>query len=127
VEIRDHDAELAACFREIRSTWPPGDVIICHRFESFYWGFAQFAYYLPEYRNVLLAAKAALLGGAGTRAWVGYRHETAFESQYEPPDGQQLVLIVPPGESVDLFQQYFDVRKATLMMDAGVRLYQLHP
>jgi hypothetical protein len=127
VEIRAHDAELAACFCEIRGHWPPGDVIICHRLENFYWGFAQFAYYLPEYRNVLLAAKSALPGTVGTRAWVEYRHETMLESEFNIPDKEQVVLVVPPGETVDLFQPDFDLRRAVLVKDSSLKLYLLHP
>ena len=36
------------------SKWSLDDIIIWHRFESFYWGYAQFKYYLPEYQNVLI-------------------------------------------------------------------------
>lgn len=127
VEIRNHDAELAACFHEIRSDWTPGDVLICHRLENFYWGFAQFAYYLPEYRNALLAPKIALPGAVGTRAWIEYQHETVFESEFKIPDGERVVLVVPPGERVDLFRSNFDLRRAVLVNDSGLKLYVLHP
>jgi hypothetical protein len=127
VEIRDHDTELAACFREIRGHWPPGDVIICHRLENWYWGFTQFAYYLPEYRNVLLPPQATTPGTAGTRAWIGYQHKTAFESEFKIADGEQVVLVVPPDESIDLFQSNFDLRRAALLTNhSSLKLYVLH-
>jgi hypothetical protein len=102
VEIHQHDADLSACLLTIRSKWASGDVVICHRFENFYWGYAQFKYYLPEYQNVLV--------------WD------------VPPSGitaGDILLIVPPGESLDLFRPIFDLRDVFLVADDGVKLYAL--
>jgi hypothetical protein len=100
VEIRQHDANLSACLWAIRGKWLPGSVVICHRFENFYWGYAQFKYYLPEYQNVLV--------------W-----------NAPPPalPAADILLVVPPGESLDLFRPIFDLRSAVLVAEDGVKLY----
>ncbi len=126
-EIRDHDAELAGCLHDIRSRWAPSEILLCHRFEHLYWGFAQFAYYLPEYWNVLVEDKATPPGTVAIRACVGHRHEVVFESRFEIPDSKQVVLVVPPDETVKIFQSNFDLRRAALVRDSSLRLYILHP
>jgi hypothetical protein len=101
-EIHQHDADLSACLRTIRSKWSPASVVICHRFENFYWGYAQFKYYLPEYQNVLV--------------W-----------NARPPavPAADILLVVPPGESLDLFRPIFDLRNAVLVAEDGAKLYVL--
>ena len=126
-EISDHDADLSACFRKIRQGWPDKNVVICHRREEFYWGFRQFEYYLPEYRNVLLSSDASLPGILGTQQWMGHEHRTTFQDGFKIPEGQDVILVVPPGASVDLFKSRFDLRGATLVMESRIRLYVLHP
>jgi 4-amino-4-deoxy-L-arabinose transferase-like glycosyltransferase len=126
VEIRDHDAKLSACFQVIRQNWPPKNVFICHRREDFYWGFRQFEYHLPEYRNVLLGADGSLPGALGKRKWLGYHRHTTFPNELILPPGQDILIVVPPGESIDKFQTYIDLRTMSLVMDAGIKLYLCH-
>ena len=125
-EIRQHDADLSACFQAIRNTWPSRNVVICHRREDFYWGFRQFEYHLPEYRSVLLTADPSLPGELATRKWIGYERQTTFVNEVPVSDGQDIVLVVPPSDSLNRYESQFDVRKATLLLDLRVRLYQLH-
>ena len=125
-EIRDHDADLSACFQAIRRNWPSGNVIIYHRREDFCWGFRQFEYHLPEYRNVLLVTDPSLPGTRGTKSWIGYERRTSFISELPPRNGQDIVLVVPPADSLDRFESYLDVQKATLLLESHLRLYELH-
>jgi hypothetical protein len=101
-------------------------VLICHRQEDFYWGFRQFEYHLPEYRNVLLEADASLPGVLATRKWIGYERQTAFVSEVPILDGQDIVLVVPPTDSLARYESQFDVRKATLVLESRLKLYQMH-
>jgi ribosomal protein S18 acetylase RimI-like enzyme len=127
VEVREHDAKLSACFQAIRKNWPSENVIVCHRLENFYWGFRQFQYHLPEYENVLLVADTSLPGTLGAKKWIGYERRTTFQTEVPIPDGQNVLLVVPPGQSLDVFKSCFDVRKAVLVIECGAKLYQLHP
>ena len=125
-EVREHDANLSACFRAIQKNWPSRNIVVCHRLENFYWGFRQFQYHLPEYQNALLVADSSLPGTLGTEKWIGYERRTAFQTEVSIPDGEDVLLVVPPGQSLDLFKSWFDVRKAVLVMESGAKLYQLH-
>ena len=125
VEIRRHDSALAACFQAIRERWPSKNVILYHRHEDFYWGFRQFQYHLPDYRNVLLDADRSLPGTLGTKKWLGYRGRTSFVDGLPIYGDNDTLLIVPPGESLDLFKSYFDLREAALISETGVKLYVL--
>jgi hypothetical protein len=127
VEIHEHDAKLSACFQMIRQKWPPENVIICHRREDFYWGFRQFEYHLPEYRNVLLGGDTSLPGALGKGKWLGYQRHTTFPSEMTFPVEQDILIVVPPGESVDKFKTYIDLQTIALVMDAGIKLYLSHP
>ncbi|HVM61457.1 MAG TPA: hypothetical protein VMV72_11390 [Verrucomicrobiae bacterium] len=126
VEIRRHDADLSACFQAIRRKWAPANVVICHGVESFYWGFRQFEYHLPEYRNVLLFSDASSADDLGRKTWVGYHWKTTFQSDFGAADGQHALLAVPPGLSPDIFGHFFDVRGASLVVESGMTLYELH-
>jgi hypothetical protein len=126
VEIREHDAKLSTCFQMIRQNWPSKNVIICHRREDFYWGFRQFEYHLPEYRNVLLGADGSLPGVLGKRKWFGYDRHTTFPSEMTFPTGQDILIVVPPGESIDKFKTYIDLHAISLVMDEGLKLYLSH-
>jgi hypothetical protein len=127
VEIGDHDTKLATCFHEIRSRWSPGGVVICHRFENFYWGFAQFTYYLPEYRNILLGADALSPSDLGKGKSANYDGRTPPPSGMTSTNGQAILIVVPPGESIDKFKPYIDLRRVSLVMDAGIKLYLFRP
>jgi hypothetical protein len=126
-EISQHDADLSACFQEIRKNWPSKNAIVCHQGDNFYWGFRQFEYHLPEYKNILLTADASLPGALGVEKWIGYQRKTTFQSEVSIPKGADVVLFVPPRQSVNSFKSYFDLRNASLLIDSGAKLYLLHP
>jgi hypothetical protein len=125
VEIRKHDEQFAECLRAIRRSFEPEDVIIYHCNQFFYWGFRQFEYHLPEYRNVLLTPDSSLSGGLERKLWVGERRETTFVNSTDNLPERIALLVVPPGESVQLFQQYFDLSKTKLLAASGMKLYVL--
>ncbi|HTS19216.1 MAG TPA: glycosyltransferase family 39 protein [Verrucomicrobiae bacterium] len=125
VQIRQHDKELSACFETIRQKWPSQGVVICHHWEDFYWGFRQFEYYLPQYQNVLLSSDKSLPGLSGTESWVGYRHQTSFVKQVTVSKSEDIVIVVPPGESIDGFRKYLTFHDAKLILGGRVELYCL--
>jgi hypothetical protein len=125
-EIREHDAGMAGCFRALRLNWPSRSVVLCHCGENFYWGFRQFEYHLPEYKNVLLTSDASLPDPLAMKKWVGYQRRTTFQDKIEITPGEQVLLVVPLNESVDIFKSFYDTRKAILVEDGAVKLYVLH-
>ena len=125
VEIREHDTELVGCFRTIRQKWPSHDVVVCHHWEDFYCGFRQFEYYLPEYQNLLLTPDSSLPGILGAQKWVGCERRTTFSNELVIAQGRDILIVVPPGVSVEFFRAYFKFRNAALVWDRRVKLYRL--
>jgi hypothetical protein len=121
--IRKHDADLLECFRAIRQGWPAKDVVVYHRYEDFYWGFRQFEYHLPEYRNVLLVSDISLPPPLSSTKWVGRERQTTFVRVMPVFDESDIVLVVPAGESLDIFESQFDIQRANLFLEAGAKLY----
>jgi hypothetical protein len=122
-EIREHDTDLRGCFGVIRRGWPAKNVFVYHYYEDFYWGFRQFQYHLPEYRNVLLVSDASLPPPLNTKKWVGQGRQTIFVHEIPNFDETDIVLVVPPGQSLDIFKSQLDVQKANLIFEAGAKLY----
>jgi hypothetical protein len=96
---------------------------VYHHYEDFYWGFRQFEYYLPEYRNVLLVSDKSLPLPLGTMKWVGYERQTTFVREVPVFDGTDIVLVLSDGESLDVFKSQFDVQRANLLLEAGAKVY----
>ena len=127
MEIWRHDRQLAECFQIIRKEFRPENVVIYHSDQFFYWGFRQFQYHLPEYPNVLLTPDASLSGELQHKLWVGQWRQTSFLDSVDDLAGRNSLLIVPTGESVKLFQQYFDASRAELLAESGMKLYVVRP
>jgi hypothetical protein len=126
-DILQHDQQLIKCFRIIRERFRPEDVVIYHHGDQyFYWGFRQFQYHLPEYRNVLLTSDASLPGELQHKRWVGQWRQTTFIDSTGSLAERIGILVVPPGESVRLFRRYFNLSRAELLAEPGIKLYVLH-
>ena len=75
---------------------------------------------------MLLTQDAALPKGFADKFRVSYQKRTTFVQHVDFPQGvTQLLLLVPPGWSVDLFAPHADVRKAKLLEGTAGMLYQL--
>ncbi len=73
----------------IRSEYDPAQTLITHRGQHFYFGFRQFQYHLPEYRNLLTTPDASLPGARGRQLWLGQNRVTWFVD--EPPEAVTIV------------------------------------
>jgi hypothetical protein len=125
VEILQHDQQLTKCFRIIRDKFRPEDVVIYHGDQYFYWGFRQFQYHLPEYRNVLLTPDASVSSELQHKRWVGQWRQTTFIDSTDDLPERIGLLVVPPGESVRVFRQYFNLSTTELLAAPGMKLYVL--
>lgn len=126
-EIQQHDRQLAVCFRMIRQKFQSEDTVIYHCDQFFYWGFRQFQYHLTEYCNVLLKPDSSLSGDLQRKQWMAKQRRTTFIDSTNDLPGRIVLLIVPPQESVQAFNRYFDVSTAELMFESGVKLYLVKP
>jgi hypothetical protein len=119
--------ELTECFGTIRARYQPDRAVICHRGQFFYWGFRHFMFYLPEYRNVLLTTDESLPGPRARQQWVAQSGRTEFVDRAVFPPGATRLLVVPPGERVELFAPAFDVKRARRVDGTGGTIYELPP
>jgi hypothetical protein len=123
---RQDEQQLKSLFSAIRSRYPAATTWICHRGEFFYCGFQHFAYYMPEYPNVLLTHDAALPKGFADKFRVSHQKRIAFVERVEfPASVTQLLLLVPPGWSLDLYAPLADTRRARLVEGTSGMLYEL--
>jgi len=123
--LETQQRELAECFRTIRARYRPDRVVICHRGQFFYWGFRHFMYYLPEYRNVLLTTDESLPGARARQQWVAQGRRTEFVDKTVFPPGTTLLLVVPPGEGLKLFEPFVDVKGSRLVGGTSGTVYEL--
>jgi hypothetical protein len=110
--IREHDRQLGQWFQEIRSHYHPADVLICHSGEYLFWGFRLFQYHLPEYENCLLTPDPGIAPALTNKLWYAKDWHVEFVDRFEARGRKELILVVPPGETLDLFTNAFDVTTA---------------
>jgi len=124
---RQDEQQLKSYFKTIRSGYPPETTWICHYGEFLYCGFQHFAYYMPEYHNVLLERDRALPKPYSEEFWVSHqRHLTFIERLECPPGVTRLLLVVPPPWSLDsLFARFFDLAKARPVPGTAGMLFEL--
>ncbi|MGA2604779.1 MAG: glycosyltransferase family 39 protein [Verrucomicrobiia bacterium] len=111
-EIRNHDRQLGQWVQAIRERFRPDEVVICHYHQLFYYGFRQFEYHLPEYENWLLTVDRALRPPFNQKLWCARNHQVEFADRFEARRHKTLVLVVPPGGTVDEFAPMLDVHNA---------------
>lgn len=110
--IREHDRQLGQWFQEIRSHYRPADVLICHSGEDLFWGLRLFQYHLTEYESCLLAPDPGIAPALANKLWYTEGWHVDFADRFEPRGHTTLILVVPPGDSVDEFAPVLDVRHA---------------
>jgi hypothetical protein len=111
-EIRNHDDQLNQWFQAIREKFRPDEAVICHYGQSYFYGFRHFQYHLPEYENWLLTTDTAIRSPFNHMLWRARNHEVEFMDQFEPRAHKTLILVVPPGYSVDEFAPVLDIHNA---------------
>jgi hypothetical protein len=67
---------------------------------------------LPEYENWLLTVDRALRPPFNQKLWCARNHQVEFADRFEARRHKTLVLVVPPGGTVDEFAPMLDVHNA---------------
>jgi hypothetical protein len=111
-DLRAHDRQLERWFQAIRDRFRPDEAVICHHGQSYFFGFRQFQYYLPEYENWLLTTDRALRPPLNDKLWCAKNRWVEFMDRFEPRGHTTLILVISPGGNVDEFAPVLDVRKA---------------
>lgn len=125
VDLRQHDRGLAEEIALIRREFDPKQVVICHGCQHLYWGFRHFQYYLPEYQNLLLDPDVSMAGDAATKFWLSENGQTAFVDEIPLHSHRTVVLVVPPAQTLSIFQRYLDVSGAEAVSDSAGMLFTL--
>ncbi|HTS17525.1 MAG TPA: glycosyltransferase family 39 protein [Verrucomicrobiae bacterium] len=127
-DIREHDRQLDCWIQTIRANYRPEDVMICHYRQYFSWGFRLFQYHMPDYENCLLTPDRAIAPALTNKLWYANNRRLEFEDGLDLHGRKQLILIVPPGQTIDLFTNVFDVSQAQRQDIPGcLPLYTLAP
>ena len=111
-DIHEHDHQLERWFQAIRGRFRPDEAVICHHGQSYFFGFRQFQYYLPEYENWLLTTDRAQRPPFNQKLWCARNRRVEFMDRFEPCAHKTIILVVSPGGSVDEFAPVLDVRNA---------------
>ena len=102
--LRDHDTLIVRTVRLIRQQYKPEETIICHEHGNLFFGLRHFQLYLPEFASYRTDHDEAMVAPAGkplSRAWNG---RLEFVSAIDLSGKNTLLLVVPPGEKIKMFQ-----------------------
>jgi hypothetical protein len=122
-QIAEHDARLSQIVDAIRWAYSPKEVVICHAKEFYLYGLRHFQLYLPEYDQYQLAAEPTILHFPGRPIWRVRNGHMEFVDKLDIAGKEGLLLVVPPGEKVDIFAPYLSLASARVLPQAGENLY----
>ena len=123
--LQDHDELLALTVRIVRERYKPEDTIICHHHGDLFFGLRHFQLYLPEFANYRVDHDGAMLGDPDKplqRVWKG---DLAFVAKIDMANIRNVLLFIPPGQTLDQFAKYWDVKQATPIEGSDGMLYAL--
>jgi len=121
--VRDNDRRWVRTIQVVRERFATEDVMICHAYEFFVWGFRQFQYHLPQHANLLLSPDPSLPAPNGSRLWLGLERQTRFVSAPAFDSYRTLLLVVPTGFDLSLFSRYFDTQEAQRVVGLDGTMY----
>ncbi len=123
--IAEHDAQLSEMVGTIRLSYSPKSVVVCLSAEYYLWGLRHFQLYLPEYDQYQFAVDGTTPHPPGKRMWLVRDGRLEFVDRLDLAGKEGLVLVVPPGERMDIFTPYLSVVNAKALTDGKSNLYFL--
>jgi hypothetical protein len=123
--IGEHDAQLSQMVSAIHRSYSPRSIIVCFSAEYYLCGLRHFQLYLPEYEQYQFAVDGTTPHPPGKRMWLVREGHLEFVDRLDIAGEEGLVLVVPPGERVDIFSPYLSVVNAKTLIDGGSNLYFL--
>ena len=116
-EIREHDRQLREAAALIR-TQPAA--IVCHAGEYLNFGLRQFQVVLPEYRQYQLTRDPTMLTPPDKPLMSVRNGRLEFVGRVDWTD--TVMLVVPPGASLKIFEPHLDVRAAERLSETVYRI-----
>jgi len=124
-EICERDRQLRVTAAAIRSQRAPGDTVICHACEFLQFGLRQFQFVLPEFDQYQLQIDPTMLTPPGSPMVAVRDGKLRFVSGLDWDGKRRVLLIIPPGLSLKIFEHYRDVREAQPLPGAQGMVYKL--
>jgi hypothetical protein len=124
-EIQTRDRQLRETVAAIRAQCPPGRTIVCHAAEFLNFGLKQFQLLLPEFEQYQLQLDTTMLTPPGKPMMAVRDGKLQFVGGVDWESKRQVLLIVPPGLSLAVFQPYRDVHAAQPLAGANGMVYML--
>ncbi|HXI83507.1 MAG TPA: glycosyltransferase family 39 protein [Verrucomicrobiae bacterium] len=121
--IAEHDAQLSQIARAIRRTYSPKSIIVCFSQEYYLCGLRHFQLYLPEYEQYQFVVDGTTLHPPGEPMWLVRDGRLTFVAKLDVAGREGIVLVVPPGEKVDIFAPYLSLANAEALPQAENVLY----
>jgi hypothetical protein len=124
-EIAEHDRQLSQIVAAIRRSYSPRAVIICHGAEFLLYGVRHFQLYLPEFEQYQLGDDVTILHPPGKSLWRVRDGRLEFVDKLDLSGKDGVVLLVPPGERVEVFTPYLSVASMRALARGSNDLYFL--
>ena len=125
-EIREHDHQLSSMIRVIRSHYRPQETVLFHSEEYLLFGLRHFQYALPEFDEYQMAPDGTVILPPGQEMWSvqAGRLEFVNRRHVNLTGKHTLLLVVPPGESIEIFAPYLSVAYARAVAGSGGTLFE---
>ena len=124
-EIAVHDKQLSQIVATVRQSYSPKAVVICNAAEFFMYGLRHFQLYLPEYEQYQLAGDMTVLHPPGKTMWRVRGGHLEFVDKLDLGGRKGIVLLVPPGESLEIFAPYLSVARVRAFAQGTNNVYFL--
>lgn len=121
--ITEHDAQLSQIAGAIRRSYSPGSIVVCFSEEYYLCGLRHFQLYLPEYEQYQFVVDGTTLHPPGKPMWLVQDGRLGFVDRLNLDGKQGIVLVVPPGEKVDIFAPYLSLGSAEVLPQTENDLY----
>ena len=122
-EIAEHDTQLSRLVATIRRSYSPKAVVIGHAAEFFLYGVRHFQLYLPEYEQYQLRDDVTILHPPGKSMWRVRGGRLEFVDKLDLGGKDGIVLLVPPGERVEVFAPYLSPASMKVLAQGTNSLY----
>jgi len=124
-EIAEHDRQLSQIVATVRQSYSPKAVVICHAAEFFMYGLRHFQLYLPEYEQYQFAGDMTVLHPPGKTMWRVRGGRLEFVDKIDLGGRKGIVLLVPPGESLEIFAPYLSMARVKAFAQGTNNVYFL--
>jgi hypothetical protein len=121
--IAEHDAQLSQMVGTIRRSYLPKSIIVCFSAEYYLCGLRHFQLHLPEYEQYQFVVDETVSHPPGKPMWLVRDGRLTFVDKLDVTGKEGLVLVVPPGEKVDIFAPYLSLASAKVLPQTESDLY----